>query len=339
MPVSVAESYALCHQISRRTAKNFYFSFAGLPKPKFQAMCALYAFMRISDDIGDDDHVSIEQRSADLALWTEMVRDHVIGSSGGQGQDVTPSDRRSNDFGLEWEQRSKTLPAIADVVSKYGVPVELLFDVLVGIRSDLEHDALSGSRPLQPQFESFSELEKYCYHVAGVVGLCCVHIWGIRDQRAVPLAIDCGLAFQLTNILRDIGSDAATGRIYLPNEDLTRFGYAVGDLQTRTKNAAFRELMRFEVQRARGYYERALGLFDCIEPVGHPILEAMLKIYGGLLTEIERREFDVYSARVALPRWKKLLIAAEAFAQRHSLIRPHFTDPSRTNKQDARRSS
>lgn len=309
MTVSLADSYDLCHRIARRTAKNFYFSFIGLPKPRFQAMCALYAYMRISDDIGDDEAQPLHQRRDDMNSWKEALRRSLAG----EPACIAPTS-------ASWTERFAVLPALADVVHRFEIPEQYLMDVLDGVSMDLEvTDHSSGI--LTCRFETFEQLQDYCYHVAGAVGLCCIHIWGIRDQRALPRAIDCGLAFQLTNILRDIGGDAATGRIYLPVEDLRRFDYSLEQLQLRVRNSDFTNLIRFEVERARTYYSRAEELFDFIDPVGHPILAAMMEIYGGLLTVIEQRQFDVYSQRVSLPRWRKLLIAGKALLQQHKILR------------------
>jgi phytoene synthase len=169
--------------LARRTAGNFYFSFLTLPGPLFRDMCALYAFMRISDDLGDDESVSIDRRRELLAAWRQSL---------GRALDGDPRDHPA-------------LPALADAVGRHSVPREHLFAVLDGVAMDLKPAG----------FETFEELSKYCYHVAGAVGLCCIHVWGFHDDRAIPAAIDCGLAFQLTNILRDLGEDARAGRVYL----------------------------------------------------------------------------------------------------------------------------
>ena len=148
--------------------------------------------------------------------------------------------------------------------------------------------------------------------MAGAVGLCCIHIWGFHDSEAVQRAIDCGTAFQLTNILRDVGEDAAAGRVYLPAEDLQRFGVTVEDLIAQRCDDRFRALMAFEAERAKSFYALAEQLLPCLEPHGRPIMKAMLQLYGGLLHEIERCHFDVFRQHVSLPRWRKLWIAADA---------------------------
>ncbi len=162
------------------------------------------------------------------------------------------------------------------------------------------------------EFETFTELSEYCYHVAGVVGLCCIQIWGYHDDRAREAAIDCGLALQLTNILRDIKEDARMDRVYLPREDLQRFEYSLDDIQAECRDQRFQSLMQFEVNRARDYYTRGSRLFEYLNPVGQPILDAMLRIYRGLLDEIERRDYDIYSSRTRLSASRKIAIAGSA---------------------------
>ena len=290
---SLAESYEACRVLTRRTAHNFRFSFLTLPREQRRAMNALYAFNRITDDLGDDESLPVDERRIKLAAWRESVRAMLA---------VAPTDA-ALPLNSQLSTFDRYLPAIADMVARHRVPHEYLFAVIDGVELDLH--------PVE--VATFGELDRYCYHVAGAVGLCCIHVWGFRDDPAVKqLAIDCGLALQLTNILRDLAEDADRGRVYLPREDLDRFGYSVDDLQRRVRDHRFRDLMRFEVTRARTYYARGERLFDHLEPSGQPILRAMLDIYGGLLREIERRDFDVFSQRVSLPKWKKLWYAGRA---------------------------
>ena len=275
MSDTLADSYKHCCQIARRTAKNFYYSFTGLPPHQFRAMCALYAYMRICDDIGDDESRSVEQRRDDLQQWEDDVRASLLSGPPTSSLDSPPS----------------VLPALADVVARFDIPHAYFFDVIAGMRMDLEPSP-SADGVLSCRYQTFEQLQRYCYHVAGVVGLCCIHIWGIRDPRAIELAIDCGLAMQLTNILRDVATDADVGRVYLPAEDFARFGYSPEQLRGRVRNEAFQQLMAFEAARARECYARSEELASLIEPVGRPILWAMREIYGGVLKEIERRDFD-----------------------------------------------
>ncbi|MEX0717610.1 MAG: squalene synthase HpnC [Planctomycetaceae bacterium] len=309
---ALSASFAWCRALAKRTAGNFYYSFLTLPRERRRDMCALYAFMRVSDDIGDEAGDSIAERQARLAEWREDVAvalDRRPPIDRCEPQGPTNRERRAADGGSCPSRAHPLWPALSDIVRRHGIPSEHLFAVLDGVRMDLD-----GAR-----FETFADLERYCYHVAGAVGLCCIHVWGFDHNRADEArraAIDCGLAFQLTNILRDLKEDAAAGRVYLPLEDLARFGYPPARIATGERNAAFAELMRFEVARARAYYARAERLFDLLEPAGRPILKAMLRIYGGLLDEIERRGYDVYSSRVALPRHRKLWIALAALLRR-----------------------
>ena len=162
------------------------------------------------------------------------------------------------------------------------------------------------------RFGTFEELSGYCYQVAGAVGLCCIHIWGFRGDTAISRASDCGTAFQLTNILRDVGEDAQAGRVYLPEDDLQRFGVTADDLLAQRCDDRFRSLMTVEAERAKSFYASAEALLSDLEPHGQPIFKAMLQLYGGLLREIERRGFDVFREHVSLPKWRKLWIAADA---------------------------
>src|SRR5262245_23435852 len=150
-------------------------------------------------------------------------------------------------------------------------------------------------------YHTFAELRNYCWHVASVVGLSCIHVWGFHGADATRFAEDAGIAFQLTNILRDLGEDAARGRVYLPAEDLAAFGYDADRLRLGVCDAAFRELMRFEVARARAHYESGWRLVPRLSPVGQAVFLMMARTYRGLLHEIERRDYDVFQCRVRVP--------------------------------------
>lgn len=274
---SLTESYAWCRRYTRKSRSNFYVSFLTLPRSLFCDLCVLYAFMRVSDDLGDDATIPVRERSASIDRWRAQV---AQGLDGGRFE-------------------HPVLPALDDVVRRHGIPREYLFDVIDGVQSDL------GPRT----FETFADLSDYCYHVAGAVGLCCVHIWGFSDARAKSLAVDCGLAFQLTNILRDIAEDARMGRSYLPQEDLRRFALTTDDLRTGTPAKQFHDLMAWEAGRARTYFARAEELVPLCSPAGRPILDAMLRTYAALLDAIEASAFDVHARRIRLPFRRKVRIA------------------------------
>ncbi len=275
--VTVSSSYAWCERLARRQAGNFYHAFRLLPTDQRRAMCALYAFLRVADDLTDGTEALAEKRLA-LAEW-----------------------RRQFNAALEGVYSHPLHRAFHHTVEHYGIPHRYLEDVLDGVGMDLDFD----------HYDTFADLYCYCYRVASVVGLACIHIWGFRDDRALSYAEAAGIALQLTNILRDLGEDAARGRIYLPGEDLERFGYTVADLEQRRNNERFRALMRFQVERARGYYESAAPLADLLDSTGRAVFLVMLRTYRGLLEAIVRRDYDVFSGRIRLSRWRKLWLAVQ----------------------------
>jgi phytoene synthase len=193
---------------------------------------------------------------------------------------------------------------VADTVRCHDIPAQHLQEVIEGVAMDIE------PRP----FATFDELYRYCYHVASAVGLCCIRIWGYRseDGRAERLAEACGIALQLTNIVRDVPEDARAGRVYLPREDLDRFGVAPSDLAAATTSEPLRRLLAYEGRRAYDYYAQAEPLVRLVAPVGRPVLRAIVGIYRALLDEIARRDYDVASGRISLPAWRKTVITARS---------------------------
>ena len=271
----VAVSYEWCRGLARERAKNFYYAFRLLSKKQHDAICAVYAFMRVCDDLSDDPGISVQRRQAALAGW-----------------------RRDLDLALGG---LKTMPlhpvwlALYDAVLKYKIPPEYLHQMIDGVTSDLE---------FQP-VETFDQLYRYCYQVASVVGLTVIHIFGFRGPDALPLAEKCGIAFQLTNILRDVREDADNGRVYLPVEDLARFGVDPAHL---VRDDQFRQLMRFEAERARRYYDEAKPLVEMVDPGSRASLRALIEIYSQLLDRIVASDFDVLHQRIALTTWEKVWI-------------------------------
>jgi 15-cis-phytoene synthase len=282
MTSELAHSYAYCDRLARREAGNFYNGFRVLPRPQRLATCALYAFLRIADDLSDGPQEPRQKRAL-LAGWREGL-----------------------DRALCGEYTHRVFPALHHVVRAYGIPRAYLDSALDGVEMDLH--------PVQ--FNTFGELRLYCYRVASVVGLACLHVWGFTHERAKVYGEDAGLAFQLTNILRDLGEDAARGRVYLPRDELARFGYDPERLRSGERDEAFRALMRFQVERARGYYESAWPLVPLLEPAGRAVFLVMARTYRGLLDQIERRDYDVFSSRVRVSSWRKLLLALRALPVR-----------------------
>jgi phytoene synthase len=196
--------------------------------------------------------------------------------------------------------------ALHDAIRKHDIPVDYLLDVLDGVEMDLQPVC----------YEDFDQLRRYCYHVASAVGLACIHIWGFTDDRAIHYAEQAGLAFQLTNILRDLGEDASRGRIYLPRDELRRFNYSEEDLQGRVCDDRFRALMRFQAVRAHRLYEEAAPLTSLLQRPGRAVFQVMAQTYRGLLKVMERREFDVFSRRVRLSSWHKIWLVLSALPTR-----------------------
>jgi phytoene synthase len=284
-PPTLAESYAYCERLARREAGNFYHAFRLLPRPQRRALCALYAFMRVADDLSDDPGPTPERRAA-LAGWRSALDHALVG------------------------QPSHALhPALADTVARYHVPPQYLHDVIDGVCMDFD----------TTRYATFDDLYKYCYRVASAVGLACIHVWGFDRDEAKGHAEAAGIAFQLTNILRDLAEDAGRGRVYLPQDDLRRFGYTEAQLQRREQDDHFRSLMRFEVDRARSYYEASRPLEALLHRPGRAVFRVMSQTYRGLLEEIARRDFDVFRERVRLSRWRKLAFVLRALPVRWGL--------------------
>jgi phytoene synthase len=275
MSHELASSYAHCRRIARRSASSFYYSFLLLPKPKRLAMCALYAFLRRTDDLVDNPTPSEQRRDA-LQSW----RQSLVRATQGTYDDPL-------------------LPALADSISAFQIPSQYLHDVLDGVEMDLD-----------PQgYETFEQLEQYCQRVASAVGLACLQIWGCTSDKAEHPARQCGVAFQMTNILRDLKEDAARGRVYLPREDLRRFNYTADDLRAGVRDERFRELMRFQIDRSQRLYAVGARVNEWLQPDGQRVFGSMLNVYQALLDEIKRLDGDVLSTRVRLSTWRKMRIA------------------------------
>jgi phytoene synthase len=282
MMPSLADSYRHCERIARREAGNFYHAFRVLPREQQRSMCALYAFLRITDDLSDADQPApVKQQK--LADWRERL-----------------------DLALAGRDSHPIHPAVHDMVYRHHIPAKYLHDVFDGVAMDLA----------RKRYANFNDLYSYCYKVASVVGLSCIRIWGTDNKRADGYAEEAGIAFQLTNILRDLKEDAARQRIYLPEEDLARFGYSAESLAGGIRNDAFGALMRFQVERARSYYRASLPLEGLLSPAGRAVFRIMTRTYSGLLDAIERCGYDVFSKRVRLSRWHKWGLVVQAVPAR-----------------------
>jgi 15-cis-phytoene synthase len=287
-PLQLRAAYSVCRHIARSAAKNFYYGFLVLPSHKRDAICAVYAFMRRADDISDDPGLPLEQRRQKLTEWINALRAVV---EGGKTDDPV-------------------LLALADSQKRFNLPLELLEKLVEGTMMDV---AQSGAKA---QYESFDQLYDYCYHVASVVGLVCIRIFGYRDPRAEKLAERTGVAFQLTNILRDVKEDWSMGRLYLPQDDLRQCGIDVAALNNGSAATAMRPVLALEGERAREYYRSADELLPLIDEDSQPALWTLTEIYRRLLERIAQRDYDVFSERVRLSTAEKIGVLAKGFVRR-----------------------
>jgi 15-cis-phytoene synthase len=277
VPVTLAESYEYCSKVARTRAKNFYYSFVLLSAEQKNAMCAIYAFMRYCDDLSDEPGAA----AAPIERWRADLTKALAGNA---------------------DARSPLWPAFQDAVRRYNIPHEYFYEMIDGVLSDL-----------QPRrMQTFDELYRYCYQVASVVGLTIIHIFGFDSPEALPLAETCGIAFQLTNILRDVREDAEHDRVYLPAEDLVRFGVAADDLRQGRRSEPFARMMDFEATRARGYYDESRPLLDLVHKRSRSSLWALITIYSNLLERIRKSNYDVLTRRIRLSTFEKSFIVLRA---------------------------
>jgi phytoene synthase len=270
-PVTLEASYAFSRRIARTRARNFYYSFLLLSSQQKDAMCAIYAFMRYSDDISEGEAASREA----IDQWRHDLERALAG------------DYPSNPL---W-------PAFHDTVKRYQIPHKYFHEMISGVSQDLH----------PREIQTFDELYRYCYQVASVVGLTTIHIFGFDSPDALLLAEKCGIAFQLTNILRDVREDRENGRIYIPAEDIQRFGANLAKYDGK-----FVELMRFEAERARRYYDESRPLIGLVHARSRRSLWALIEIYRRLLAKIERANFNVLNRRVRVPTSEKFGIVLQA---------------------------
>lgn len=286
----LAMAASVCRGIARSAAKNFYYGFMVLPRRKQNALCAVYAFMRRCDDITDDPGLPLNERREKLAAWIAAVHRAVEGVATDE----------------------PVLLALADAQQKYKIPVELLDQLAYGTAADL-CEPWPGAG-LAASYRTFDDLMRYCYGVASVVGLVCIRIFGYRDPAAEPLAARLGQAFQLTNILRDVKEDAEMGRVYLPEEDLTRFGVAAASLREPDKER-LRPLLAMEADRAREFYRAGQELLPLIDDDSQPALWVLMTIYSQLLEKIAARNYDVFTEKVRLSAWQKVAVLGRGFVK------------------------
>jgi 15-cis-phytoene synthase len=296
-PSQLAIAYSVCRGITRAAAKNFYYAFLVLPKSKRRALCAVYAYMRRCDDIADDPGMTFPERQQKLQVWLDALH---------RAQHGHPTD-------------DPVLLALTDAQHRFSISAGLLDQLAYGTGMDIVEEAQATERVTEGpwlHYGTFEDLRKYCYRVASVVGLVCIRVFGYRDPAAEKLAEELGLAFQLTNIIRDVKEDYSLGRVYLPEEDLARFEIQPIELQSSLDSSRMRLVLAAEAERAREFYTAADKLIPLIDEDSQPALLVLSTIYRRLLDKMARLQFDVFTQKVSLTTREKLVVLGKGFAKR-----------------------
>jgi phytoene synthase len=296
--LTLARAYGACRSIAKREAKNFYYAFLALPLERRNAICAIYAFMRQADDLADDESLPRNERRHLLNNWLASWR-HA--ASGGATSDPV-------------------FMAVRDATRRFNIPLELLDELAAGVTMDLDQADVDHASTGSPDtYATFADLYRYCYLVASVVGLVSIRIFGYRDPRAEKLAEETGIAFQLTNILRDVAEDAARNRVYLPLDELAVHEVSLESLLHRAPAAPpttnERTLLEGIARHAEDYYRSARELLPLIDRESRPALWVLVSIYHALLQRIVRADYDVFNRRVSVPSLQKLAILAVGLAR------------------------
>ncbi|MBR61757.1 MAG: hypothetical protein CL904_03740 [Dehalococcoidia bacterium] len=273
------DSYDTCTQITKSEAKNFYYAFVTLPTKKRIAIYAVYAFARYCDDISDDPETM--NRSEKFLYIRQELAESLDGKL----------------------TKNPIMPALMDTINKFQIPNSYFYSLIDGVEMDL----------IKSRFSSFQELKDYCYKVASIVGLISIHIFGYKDPQANQYAIDLGIAMQLTNIMRDLQEDADRDRIYLPQDEMNQFGYKEADLLAGVINDNFTQLMQFQVQRARSYFDSGIKLLDFLQDDAIGCTSILHRLYSRILDRIEENAYDVFSNRASLTSFEKITIMARFF--------------------------
>lgn len=277
---ALAAAYEECRQVTRREARNFYFAFLTLPAPQRRAIYVAYTFCRYCDDSVDAEGTDAEKLERVRSLREMLAKAY-------SGQATQP-----------------LFIGLSDVVATYDIPQEYFQEVLNGVESDL----------VKTRYADFEELRRYCYQVASAVGLVCIHIFGYRGgETARQHAIDLGLAMQITNICRDVREDWEFGRIYLPQDEMARFGVDEADIAAGVVTDGMADLLQFQIERARSFFASGRLLLPYLPVRSRGCPAALGLIYGGVLNHIERARYDVFSQRIGLSKAAKLRLMARAW--------------------------
>lgn len=272
----------IAKEIAKKSNSSFYYAFNLLPAEQRDAMNTVYAFCRQTDDIIDEGSVADELKYEKLRKWRIELEKSLSGHS---------------DYPI--------INKLSKTIQKFNIPLEPFFDLLKGMEMDLQ----------RKRYITFDDLQTYCYHVASTVGLMCIEIFGYRHSSAKDFAINLGIALQLTNILRDIKKDAEKGRIYLPQEDLKKFNYNENDLLSNTYNENFQKMMKYQVERAREYFEKATACLNLEDKKAMFAARAMQHIYYRMLNKIVDADYDVYNKSIKVSTFKKVGISLGVWAK------------------------
>ena len=280
MATELELAYSHCQRVTRENARNFYYTFRPMPYEKRRAMYAVYAYCRLCDDIADGE-LPLDEKYREF----EGVRRNL--QAGEPSGEDAPMYR-----------------ALHDTARRFDIPYRYFEEILEGVEMDM----------VKSRFASFDELREYCYKVASVVGLVCIRIFGFDDPKAKEYAVDMGLAMQLTNILRDVKEDVERGRIYIPQDEMSRFSYTEAELERGAITDGFRSLMAYQTERARRYFDSSRALFPLISADARVCPKLMHATYSGILERIERAGFDVFERRIGLSAGSKLILLARLWA-------------------------
>jgi 15-cis-phytoene synthase len=284
--MTAQEVQQYCTALTKSSGSNFYYSFLFLPRERREAMYALYAFCREVDSVVDEPIPGVDPRER-LVFWRTALQALY--------DDAVDQERAS--------PGGAVMTCLADHIRRFGLPRAYFDDIITGVEMDLSVD----------RYATFKDLYSYCYLVASVVGLVCLKIFGAAAPESEAYAINLGVAFQLTNILRDVKSDAARGRIYLPIEDLERFQVTEREILGSVYTPAFRKLMEFEYQRAKDYYRMAKAALTKTDRQALLPAEIMSAIYQAILERISACDYQVYNRRITLPPLRRLIIAVQVW--------------------------
>ena len=286
--VPLADAYEHCRRVTRQEARNFFYAFLTLPAAKRRAIYAVYAFCRLCDDAVDE-VASIEDKQAALKSLSERL-----------------------DTAYEADAEGPVFTALIHAAITYHIPRDYFREVIRGVEMDLETN----------RYQTFEDLRQYCYRVASVVGLICLEIFGYRHPNARWYAIDLGLAMQLTNILRDIQEDLARDRIYIPQDELLRFGYTEEDLRNQVRNDAQQRLITFQVQRAQSLFQSGARLLPYLSNRSRACPAVLAAIYTRILRRIQANDYNVFDGRISLSSREKLLVMTMTWLKSLLPLRP-----------------